>query len=532
MFKITIPQQVNALSTTEVTQRSSLKISIKSICNKSLSKKLQSLAEKCRRFSQEFKEHATNKKSLGDQPTSVRSSSLTKSESELGSARSLASDDTQSLTSSQMDLTKVNLEDNDSVFITLESSSEVAVKTAASIPPAPPLPSSGDIPPAPPLPQAGNIPEAPELPRQKTAVESRMSTDSRSKLMEEIRQGVKLRSTPKSPAGTNSAVDAHSKLMQELLTSGNQLKKVNPSDIPVPPPLPAALGHKPTDGRNALLSEISGFSKDRLRKTGSQESLAQKQELQKSENVDHSYGLLLSEEMFSLGAKLTESELVKLADTLSEYLFKAADIDWTQVISEQTRNLTQKSMLEGELESTPKYVQAFCQELLKFPDCYKSADVISAESSSSNSASIIEVALKRLQAGRSRLFSTTDAKGTKELKKGDAILESAMSAARAAMSAEEKSALLAGSVKSATFQVFCELPCMEGFTEQNGKAALSALRSAFYQSISSTETAQQDIAKFIKDNLASGFSRYQYLGLSSRIAELEAQLSALTAKQG
>ncbi|MGT3850001.1 WH2 domain-containing protein [Vibrio cholerae] len=520
MFKITIPQQVNALSTTEVTQRSSLKISIKSICNKSLSKKLQSLAEKCRRFSQEFKEHATNKKSLGDQPTSVRSSSLTKSESELGSARSLASDDTQSLTSSQMDLTKVNLEDNDSVFITLESSSEVAVKTAASIPPAPPLP------------QAGNIPEAPELPRQKTAVESRMSTDSRSKLMEEIRQGVKLRSTPKSPAGTNSAVDAHSKLMQELLTSGNQLKKVNPSDIPVPPPLPAALGHKPTDGRNALLSEISGFSKDRLRKTGSQESLAQKQELQKSENVDHSYGLLLSEEMFSLGAKLTESELVKLADTLSEYLFKAADIDWTQVISEQTRNLTQKSMLEGELESTPKYVQAFCQELLKFPDCYKSADVISAESSSSNSASIIEVALKRLQAGRSRLFSTTDAKGTKELKKGDAILESAMSAARAAMSAEEKSALLAGSVKSATFQVFCELPCMEGFTEQNGKAALSALRSAFYQSISSTETAQQDIAKFIKENLASGFSRYQYLGLSSRIAELEAQLAALTAKQG
>ncbi|EMG6783498.1 hypothetical protein V5I94_000608 [Vibrio cholerae] len=554
MFKITIPQQVNALSTTEVTQRSSLKISIKFICNKSLSKKLQSLAEKCRRFSQEFKEHATNKKSLGDQPTSVRSSSLTKSESELGSARSLASDDTQSLTSSQMDLTKVNLEDNDSVFITLESSSEVAVKTAASIPPAPPLPSSGDIPPAPPLPssgdippapplpssgdippapplpQAGNIPEAPELPRQKTTLDSRMSTDSRSKLMEEIRQGVKLRSTPKSPAGTNSAVDAHSKLMQELLTSGNQLKKVNPSDIPVPPPLPAALGHKPTDGRNALLSEISGFSKDRLRKTGSQESLAQKQELQKSENVDHSYGLLLSEEMFSLGAKLTESELVKLADTLSEYLFKAADIDWTQVISEQTRNLTQKSMLEGELESTPKYVQAFCQELLKFPDCYKSADVISAESSSSNSASIIEVALKRLQAGRSRLFSTTDAKGTKELKKGDAILESAMSAARAAMSAEEKSALLAGSVKSATFQVFCELPCMEGFTEQNGKAALSALRSAFYQSISSTETAQQDIAKFMKENLASGFSRYHYLGLSSRIAELEAQLAALTAK--
>lgn len=532
MFKISVSQQANVMSTSDTAQRSSLKISIKSICNKSLSKKLHTLAEKCRRFSQELKEHTASKKQIVEQATTtVRESSLTKSDSELGSSRSLLTSDVLSSSSSHEDLTAVNLEDNDSVFVTIESSSELIVKQDGSIPPAPLLP--GNIPPAPPLPSAGNIPTAPGLPKQKATTESVAQTsDNRSKLMEEIRQGVKLRATPKSPAGTNSAVDAHSKLMQELLTSGNQLKKVNPSDIPVPPPLPAALGHKPTDGRNALLSEISGFSKDRLRKTGSQESLAQKQELQKSENVDHSYGLLLSEEMFSLGAKLTESELVKLADTLSEYLFKAADIDWTQVISEQTRNLTQKSILEGELESTPKYVQAFCQELLKFPDCYKSADVISAESSSSNSASIIEVALKRLQAGRSRLFSTTDAKGTKELKKGDAILESAMSAARAAMSAEEKSALLAGSVKSATFQVFCELPCMEGFTEQNGKAALSALRSAFYQSISSTETAQQDIAKFIKENLASGFSRYQYLGLSSRIAELEAQLAALTAKQG
>ncbi|EMQ66062.1 WH2 domain-containing protein [Vibrio cholerae] len=528
MFKITIPQQVYALSATELAQRSSFKI--KSICNKSLSKKLNFLAEKCHRFSQDLKERTKNKKSLDAQTTSVRSSSLTKSESELGSAHSLVADDTQSLTSSQMDLTKVNLEDNDSVFITLKSSSEVAVKTEVSIPPAPPLPSSGDIPPAPPLPQAGNIPAAPELPRQKNAVESTMSTDNRSKLMEEIRQGVKLRSTPKSPAGTKSVVDAHSKLMQELLTSGNRLKKVNPSDIPVPPPLPAALGQKSTDGRNALLSEISGFSKDRLRKTGSQESLAQKHEPQKSENVDHSYGLLLSEEMFSLGAKLTESELEKLANTLSEYLFKVADIDWTQVISEQTRNLTQKSTLESELESTPKYVQAFCQELLKFPDCYKSADVISAESSSSTSASIIEVALKRLQAGRSRLFSTTDAKGTKELKKGDAILESAMSAARAAMSVEEKSALLASSVKSATFKVFCELPCMEGFTEQNGKAAFNALRHAFYSSIQSGDTAQQDIARFMKENLPMGFSGYSYLGLTSRVAQLEAQLAALTTK--
>lgn len=262
MFKISVSQQANVMSTSDMAQRSSLKISIKSICNKSLSKKLHTLAEKCRRFSQELKEHTVSKKQIVEQATTtVRESSLTKSDSELGSSRSLLTSDVLSSSSSHEDLTAVNLEDNDSVFVTIESSSELIVKQDGSIPPAPPLP--GNIPPAPPLPSAGNIPTAPGLPKQKATTESVAQTsDNRSKLMEEIRQGVKLRATPKSSSTEKSASDPHSKLMKELINHGAKLKKVSTSDIPVPPPLPAAFASKPTDGRSALLSEIAGFSKD------------------------------------------------------------------------------------------------------------------------------------------------------------------------------------------------------------------------------------------------------------------------------
>nr|AIC83958.1 VopF [Vibrio cholerae]AIC83959.1 VopF [Vibrio cholerae] len=529
MFKISVSQQANVMSTSDTAQRSSLKISIKSICNKSLSKKLHTLAEKCRRFSQELKEHTASKKQIVEQATTtVRESSLTKSDSELGSSRSLLTSDVLSSSSSHEDLTAVNLEDNDSVFVTIESSSELIVKQDGSIPPAPPLP--GNIPPAPPLPSAGNIPTAPGLPKQKATTESVAQTsDNRSKLMEEIRQGVKLRATPKSSSTEKSASDPHSKLMKELINHGAQLKKVSTSDIPVPPPLPAAFASKPTDGRSALLSEIAGFSKDRLRKAGSSETVNVSQPVAES-SMPEAYDLLLSDEMFNLSPKLSEAELNTLADSLADYLFKAADIDWMQVIAEQTKGSTQATSLKSQLEQAPEYVKAFCDEILKFPDCYKSADVASPESPKAGPSSVIDVALKRLQAGRNRLFSTIDAKGTNELKKGEAILESAINAARSVMTAEQKSALLSSNVKSATFKVFSELPCMEGFAEQNGKAAFNALRLAFYSSIQSGDTAQQDIARYMKENLAMGFSGYSYLGLTSRVAQLEAQLAALTTK--
>ncbi|GIB24661.1 WH2 motif family protein [Vibrio cholerae] len=523
MFKITVPQQVNAMPTTEVKQNSSLKISIKSISHESLSKKLNDFVDKCRRFSQRLEEHKAIKNPSGHQAkTTVSSSSSINRGNELGSSHSSA----LSPSSSQMVLTKFNLKDNNS---TVEASSELIVKQESLIPSAPQLPVS--IPTAPPLPSAGNILSAPGLPKQEATTESLAQlSNNHSKLMEEICQGVKLRATPKSPSIEKCVSDSHSKLMKELINHGAQLKKVSTSTIPLPPPLPAAFTNKPTDARSSLLSEIAGFSKDRLRKAGSSETLNVSQPTVPESSMPEVYDLLLSDEMFNLSPKLSEAELSTLAESLADYLFKAADIDWIQVIAEQTKGSTQAPLLKSELEHAPEYVKAFCNEFLKFPDCYKSADVASPESPKIGPSSVVDVALKRLQGGRNRLFNTVDAKGTNELKKGEAILESAINAARSVMTAEEKSSLLSSNLKSATFKVFSELPCMEGFAEQNGKAAFNALRLDFYGSIQSGDTAQQDIARFIKENLAIGFSGYSYSGLASRVAQLESQLAALTVK--
>ncbi|EOV5436659.1 WH2 domain-containing protein [Vibrio parahaemolyticus] len=482
MLKIKLPQQTSLAPSSETTQRLPVKISIKSICNKPICKTLHSLADKCHRFSKEIKERSAN----------------------------------HTPSSSHDDLTTITFKSQNSAA-TFESTVELSIKHESSIPPAPPLP--GTIPPAPPLNLSKGAP--------KSSSDSLDSVnEAHSKLMEQIRQGVKLKSATKSLSADKSSADTHSKLMEELLTGGTKLKKVATSDIPAPPPLPSASTSKSPDSRNALLSEITGFSKDRLRKTGSLETLNSSQSKDKESFEPTTHERLLSEDLFKQSPKLSEQELDELANNLADYLFQAADIDWLQVISEKTRGLTTEEMAKSE----HRYVQAFCREILKYPDCYKSADVASPESPKSGGGFVIDVALKRLKAGRERLFTATNAKGNRELKKGDAILESAINAARMAMSAEEKTTLLSNNVKSATFKVFCELPCMDGFAEQNGKVAYNSLRTAFYSTFKNTDTAKQDITNFMKDNLRAGFSGYSYQGLTNRVKQLEDQLAALSAK--
>ncbi|ENM5899573.1 T3SS2 effector VopL nucleation of actin polymerization [Vibrio mimicus] len=486
MFKIKLPQQTSLAPSSETTQRLPVKISITSICHTSICKTLHSLADKCHRFSKEIKERSANHKP----------------------------------SSSHDDLTTINLKSQNSAA-TFESTVELSIKHESSIPPAPPLP--GAIPPAPPLNLSKGAP--------KSSSDSLDSVnENHSKLMEQIRQGVKLKSATKSLSADKSSADTHSKLMEELLAGGTKLKKVATSDIPAPPPLPSASTSKSPDSRNALLSEIAGFSKDRLRKTGSLETLNRSQSKDKESFEPTTRERLLSEDLFKQSPKLSEQELDELANNLADYLFQAADIDWLQVISEKARDLTTEEMAKSEHNNLPKYVEAFCGEIFKYPDCYRSADVASPESPKSGGHSVVDVALKRLQAGRERLFTTTDTKGNRELKKGEAILESAINAARKAMSSEEKSTLLSNNVTSATFTVFCELPCMEGFAEQNGKAAFNSLRAAFYSTFKNTDTAKQDITNFMKDNLRAGFSGYSYQGLTNRVEQLEAQLAALSAK--
>ncbi|WP_158161061.1 WH2 domain-containing protein [Grimontia hollisae] len=546
MFKITPQTQMNVVASAvdSHTQRTMLKISIRSVTTKPLTQKLQNLAEKYRRFSDVAKEDAAAKRrtssssATGAQHPGSSTNATQNTDSE--SRRSSVSSKISSRTSSRDDLSSLSGSESDSVFVDVEPISASATNTTVAIPPAPPLPASlsavsqqpGDIPPAPPLPSAV-IPAPPELPKQRVQMKMTVTTntdDPRSKLMEQIRVGVMLRPASQILPAEKSPTDTHSQLMVELLSGGAKLKRTSSSDIPPPPPLPMANTEKSEGGRNALLSEISKFSKDRLRKTGSTESINTKgieQPTDKSMQNDDIATLLLTDDLLSKCARLSESDLDALSKAAANYLVAAAEVDIRQAVIDATRKFTHVEVLKTGLQYESAYVRAFCEEILKYGDCYKEADISSPESPRGPKSSVIETALKRLDGGRSRLFSAENKNGTRELKKGEAILESAIKAARAAMTDEEKSALLSNNIKSATFSILCELPFMEGFSEQNGKAAFSALRRDFFAAFTSGGNAQEDITRFMRDNFENGFSSYTFSGLSDRLARLEAQLAKL-----
>ncbi|WP_188009294.1 WH2 domain-containing protein [Grimontia hollisae] len=546
MFKITPQTQMNVVASAvdSHTQRTMLKISIKSVKTTPLTQKLQNLAEKYRRFSDVAKEDASAKRrtssssATGAQHPGSSTNATQNTDSE--SRRSSISSKMSSRTSSRDDLSSLSGSESDSVFVDVEPISASATNTTVAIPPAPPLPASlsavsqqpGDIPPAPPLPSAV-IPAAPELPKQRVQVKMTVTTntdDPRSKLMEQIRVGVMLRPASQILPAEKSPTDTHSQLMVELLSGGAKLKRTSSSDIPPPPPLPMANTEKSEGGRNALLSEISNFSKARLRKTGSTESINTKgieQPTDKSMQNDDIATLLLTDDLLSKCARLSESDLDALSKAAAKYLVTAAGVDVKQAAIDATRKFTHADLLKAGLQYEPAYVGAFCQVILQYPDCYKEADISSPESPKGSKASVIETAIKRLEGGRSRLFSAENKNGTRELKKGEAILESAIKAARAAMTDEEKSALLANNIKSETFKILTEMPFMEGFSENNGKAAFGALRKDFFAAITSSGNAKEDIAKFMRNNFGNGFSSYTYAGLTARLAKLEAQLAKL-----
>lgn len=545
MFKITPQTQMNVVASAvdSHTQRTMLKISIKSVKTTPLTQKLQNLAEKYRRFSDVAKEDASAKRRTSSSATGAQhpgSSTNATQNTDSDSRRSSVSSEMSSRTSSRDDLSSLSGSESDSVFVDVEPISASATNTTVAIPPAPPLPASlsavsqqpGDIPPAPPLPSAV-IPAAPELPKQRVQVKMTVTTntdDPRSKLMEQIRMGVMLRPASQILPAEKSPTDTHSQLMVELLSGGAKLKRTSSSDIPPPPPLPMANTEKSEGGRNALLSEIGNFDKNRLRKTGSAESINTKgieQPTDKSMQNGNIAELLLTDDLLSKCARLSESDLDALSQAAANYLVAAAEVDVRQAVIDTTHKFTHAAVLKTGLQYEAEYVQAFCKEILKYGDCYKEADISSPESPRGPKSSVIETALKRLDGGRSRLFSAENKNGTRELKKGEAILESAIKAARAAMTDEEKSALLSNNIKSATFSILCELPFMEGFSEQNGKAAFSALRRDFFAAFTSGGNAQEDITRFMRDNFENGFSSYTFSGLSDRLARLEAQLAKL-----
>ncbi len=377
-------------------------------------------------------------------------------------------------------------------------------------------------PPAPPAPQLEK-----EVKANKSQIQNKAEQSNRSQLMEEIRAGVKLK--PTVPQAENKKASPETELMKEIRSkakefSDNRRPSNDGSDIPPPPPLPKATTAKqPGEGRDQLLAEISSFSQTLLKKTGRLEKAVSTT----TKHAEPSQVDIFSDSLMQSAQKVAPDSLLKISENISQYLTAAMQVDWQKVMKSELKGLTSTSALEQALTDKPQYLQVMWTEISKYPDVYKQADVVSDESPKHKSGrDIVEVAMTRLSGSPHRIFRSDSKLGQVELKSAQSILESMAQKASQALPNEDKLKLLGNGYKDALFKAFCELPCMEGFEQQNGKVAVQKLKSAFYSSIESTESAQQNICAFMHQHLANGFQSFTFSGLEARLKELEAALAA------
>ncbi|EJG0300415.1 hypothetical protein DFX34_RS21900 [Vibrio parahaemolyticus] len=383
--------------------------------------------------------------------------------------------------------------------------------------------SAPPAPPAPPAPQPEKDVKVNKSQMQNKAEQSL----NRSQLMEEIRAGVKLK--PIVPQAENKKASPETELMKEIRSkakefSDNRRPSNDGSDIPPPPPLPKATTAKqPGEGRDQLLAEINSFSHTLLKKTGRREEA----ESTTTKHVESSQVDIFSDSLMQSAQKIDSDSLLQISENISQYLTAAMQVDWQKVMKSELKGLTSTSDLEKALTDKPQYLQVMWTEISKYPDVYKQADVVSDESPKHKSGrDIVEVAMTRLSGSPHRIFRSDSKLGQVELKSAQSILESMEQKASQSLPNEDKLKLLGDGYKDALFKAFCELPCMEGFEQQNGKVAVQKLKSAFCSSIESTESAQQNICTFMHQHLANGFQSFTFSGLEARLKELEAALAA------
>ncbi|EJG0949086.1 hypothetical protein C4G92_RS05885 [Vibrio parahaemolyticus O1:K58] len=382
--------------------------------------------------------------------------------------------------------------------------------------------SAPPAPPAPPAPQ----PEK-EVKENKSQIQNKADQSNRSQLMEEIRAGVKLK--PTVPQAENKKTSPETELMKEIRTkakafSDNRRPSNDGNDIPPPPPLPKATTAKqPGEGRDQLLAEISSFSQTLLKKTGRLEKAVSTT----TKHAEPSQVDIFSDSLMQSAQKVDPDSLLQISENISQYLTAAMQVDWQKVMKSELKGLTSTRALEKVLTDKPQYLQVMWTEISKYPDVYKQADVVSDESPKHKSGrDIVEVAMTRLSGSPHRIFRSDSKLGQVELKSAQSILESMAQKASQSLPNEDKLKLLGNGYKDALFKAFCELPCMEGFEQQNGKVAVQKLKSAFCSSIESTESAQQNLCKFMNQHLANGFQSFTFSGLEARLKELEAALAA------
>lgn len=313
-----------------------------------------------------------------------------------------------------------------------------------------------------------------------------------------------------------------------------------PPPPPPPPPLPSLVQNQPVNvmagmtaqsdaGKNALLNAITGFNKSNLKKatveskTAVPQALAVKQEL-----VDALY----SDELLKTAPGMDGAVRAELCAQMSDHIVSAMEVDWEKMLLDQYGSHKDISTLEKAMKGQAESITSYWAEVKRFPDLWKQADVVSDQPFQAERKGVVAVAMSRLNAGKNGVFGSDNTRGAKEMKKGEAILESARRSANQHVTSDEKLHLLGNNYRQAALKVLTEMPFMEGFAAKNGKDALAKLEKQFMTSIHGVDSLKTDVSTFLAAHMQNGFADFTFSGQEALVIKQAALINELQLKLG
>lgn len=310
---------------------------------------------------------------------------------------------------------------------------------------------------------------------------------------------------------------------------------------PPPPPLPSLVQNQPVNvmaggmtaqsdaGKNALLHAITGFNKNKLKKATVESKTAEPQApAAKQELLDALY----SDELLKTAPGMDGAVRAELCAQMSDHIVSAMEVDWEKMLLDQYGSHTDISTLETAMKGQAESIASYWAEVKRFPDLWKQADVMSDQPSQAERKGVVAVAMNRLNAGKNGVFGSDNTRGAKEMKKGEAILESARRSANQHVTSDEKLHLLGNNYRQAALKVLTEMPFMEGFAAKNGRDALAKLEQQFMASIHGADSLKTDVSTFLATHMQTGFADYSFSGQEALVMKQAALISELQLKLG
>ncbi|PIW62240.1 WH2 domain-containing protein [Shewanella sp. CG12_big_fil_rev_8_21_14_0_65_47_15] len=309
---------------------------------------------------------------------------------------------------------------------------------------------------------------------------------------------------------------------------------------PPPPPLPSLVQNQPVNvmagmtaqsdaGKNALLNAITGFNKSNLKKATVENKTAESQvPAAKQELVDALY----SDELLKTAPGMDGAVRAELCAQMSDHIVSAMEVDWEKMLLDQYGSYKDISTLETAMKGQAESIASYWAEVKRFPDLWKQADVVSDQPSQAERKGVVAVAMNRLNAGKNGVFGSDNTRGAKEMKKGEAILESARRLANQHVTSDEKLHLLGNNYRQAALNVLTEMPFMEGFVAKNGKDALAKLEKQFMASIHGVDSLKTDVSTFLATHMQNGFADFTFSGQEALVIKQAALINELQLKLG